>query len=148
HAWWQLVLGAMFLFLVLMWLWYSYVKPPVFGKLNAFNFTRTVYRYLLQGNEADLPIVATELTRSASSIVRFARERPPRPMRHESKTETPVSGYANDMLLIIAMRKFCRHIVASSPNTAIVFFQAMSTQRKYNIAIGQFGCNISSEALS
>jgi hypothetical protein len=148
HAWWQLVLGALFLLLVLMWLWYSYVKPPVFGRFNAFNFTRTVYRYLLQGNEADLPIVATELARSAPSIVRFAREQPlfgdPEPANIKTTT---AAKFANDLLLIIAIRKFCRHIVASSPGTAIAFFQAMSDQQKYRIPIRQFGSNISTEAL-
>jgi hypothetical protein len=148
HAWWQLALGATFLFLVLMWLWYSYVSPPIFGRSNAFNFTQTVFSYLLQGNEADLPIVASELTRSASSIVRFAREQPLlgdlEPA--DSKTET-VSQFANDLLLIIAIRKFCRHIIASSPNTAIALFKAMSDQHKYRISIRQFGSNISSEAL-
>jgi hypothetical protein len=144
HAWWQLVLGAMFLLLLLIWLWYSFVRPPVFGKSNALNFTRTVYRYLLQGNEADLPIVATELARSAASIVKFAQERPFRGPPTDTGT---IARLANDLLLIIAMRKFCRHIIASSPGTAITFFQAISAQQKYRISIGQFGCNISSEAL-
>ena len=147
HAWWQFVLGAMFLLLVLAWLWYSFIDPPIFGTLNALNFTRTVYRYLLQGNEADLPIVATELARSAPSIVKFARERPYSEQPQQAGAKTRAAGFANDLLLIIAIRKFCRHIVASSPGTAIAFFQAMSEQRKYRIAIGQFGCNISSEAL-
>jgi hypothetical protein len=145
HALWQFAFGIMFLAIVLAWLWYSFVRPPIFGKTNAFNFTRAVYGYLLQGNENDLPTIATELTRSARSIVRNARERSlhDEPAPRDSKT----GRFANDLLLIIAIRKFCRHIVASSPSTAIAFFQAMSEQKKYRIGIGQFACNISTEAI-
>jgi hypothetical protein len=49
--------------------------------------------------------------------------------------------------LLIANRKFCRHIMTSSPGTAIEFFRAMSRLRKYRIPIGQFASNISTEAL-
>jgi hypothetical protein len=37
--------------------------------------------------------------------------------------------------------------VASSPGTAIEFFKAMSELEKYQIPIGQFASNVSTEAL-
>src|SRR5262245_13027504 len=35
QAYWQFVLGLMFLAMVLIWLWFAFVWPPVFGKHNA-----------------------------------------------------------------------------------------------------------------
>ena len=59
----------------------------------------------------------------------------------------PTSRYARDILLLIGMRKFCRHIVASAPGTAMAFFIEMTKQKKYHIPIGQFASNISTEAI-
>jgi hypothetical protein len=139
---WQAVFGSLFLFLVLAWLWSVFVRPTVFGRLNRFNFTRTLYRYLLQGAESDLPAIAAELGRSASSIIKLSGAN-----NGPANRSANTSRYANDILLLIAMRKFCRHIVASAPGTAISFFSAMSHSKKYHLPIGQFAANISTEAL-
>lgn len=146
HALWQTTLGFMFLVIVITWLWYAFLRPPIFGRYNAFRFTLTMYRYLLEGAESDLPTVATELRRSAYSIVKFAREGR-RVRENERDTKPSPAEYANDLLLLIAMRKFCRHIIAAAPGTAIAFFQAMTHQRKYRIPIAQFASNITTEAL-
>ena len=149
QSYWQLALGALFLAMVLVWLWFAFVSPPKFGKRNAFNFTKALYTALLQGAEQDLPIIASELERSARSVVAFVNELPRHGERSEDRrTHKPTAAnFANDVLLLIANRKFCRHIVASSPGTAIAFFRAMSEFRKYRIPIGQFASNMSTEAL-
>ncbi len=144
---WQVVFGASFVLLVLIWIWYAFVSPPKFGRLNAYNFTRALYRNLLQGDDRDLPIVAGELARSASRIIHYAGQRSRRHQRGDAAKYTKTARYAQDILLLIANRKFCRHIIASSPGTAMAFFQAMSDQHKYRLPIGQFAANISTEAL-
>ena len=48
---------------------------------------------------------------------------------------------------MIGNRKLCRHIIASSPVTAIEFFEAMTINKKYELPIGQFAKNISAEAI-
>src|SRR5262249_52755182 len=106
-----------------------------------------LYRYLLQGAEGDLPVIAAELGRSARSLVKHVNERTFREEGRISQSVNPTSACANNVLLLIANRKFCRHIIASSPGTAIAFFQAMSELRKYRIPIGQFAANISTEAI-
>jgi hypothetical protein len=147
QPYWQAALGLMFLSMVLIWIWFAFVRPPVFGKHNAFNFTRALYAYLLQGAEQDLPIIAAELGRSARAIVQYVNEPPDRGRREARDRAPSPANYASDVLLLIGNRKFCRHIMAASPGTAIAFFQAMSEFRKYRIPIGQFASNLSSEAL-
>ena len=151
QSYWQMAMGIAFLLMILSWIWFAFVRPPVFGKYNAFNFANALYTYLLQGAERDLPVIAAELGRSARAIVKYVNERPyrgsPAPQRKSHQHNPTASNYAIDILLLMGNRKFCRHIVASSPGTAIAFFQAMSEFRKYRIPIGQFASNLSTEAL-
>ena len=107
--------------------------------------------YVLQGSETEVPVIAAELTRSAWAIVRHATvlpERLPPDIPDLERPEPPVvSRCANDILLIIGSRKFCRHIVRSAPITAMAFFESMSEQKKYRLPIAQFASNVSTEAL-
>lgn len=148
QSYWQFSFGILFLIMVLIWLWFAFVRPPIFGRHNALRFTRALYTYLLQGAEEDLPVIAAELRRSAKAIVHHVNASPYQgsPARQRNRSLI-ASNCARDVLLLIANRKFCRHIVASSPGTAIAFFSAMSELRKYRIPIGTFASNVSTEAL-
>jgi hypothetical protein len=142
--------GALFVVLILAWIWTTYVRPPRFGRLNAFNFTRALYTRLLQGDDESLATVAGELARSARSIIAHAPEHFQRGSGDDDQPQPKykrIQCYANDILLLIAHRKLCRAIVASSPGTAMAFFDELTRQRKYYLRIHQFGVNISLEAL-
>jgi hypothetical protein len=148
---WQVVFGLLFLLQVLTWLWYAFVRPPIFGTRNAIPFLRTLYGYILQGSEHDIPIIAAELARSAWSIIKHAplvpyterQEQEPRRLSRRAVT----AECAHEILLLCANRKFCRHVIAASPRTAIAFFESMTAQKRYRISIGQFASNLSTEAL-
>jgi hypothetical protein len=153
QVYWQLFFGALFLSLILTWIWYAFVRPPVFGRWTARNYARALYSRLLQGAESDLPIIASELAASAQAIIRYSRQLAYRPIDEHNPPEpnrvkhTVAADYAHDILLLIANRKFCRHIVESAPATAMAFFGAMTQHAKYRVPIGQFAANISTEAL-
>jgi hypothetical protein len=155
---WQGMLGALFLGAFLTWMYYAFLRPPIFSKRNWRKYAQTLFRVVLKGDEAELPIVADELGRSALSLVRHSRrvirrfeqapvqpdDKPPKKPAHKPEME----GYAHDMLLLIANRKLCRHIVRSAPNTALRFFEAMTAEKKYNIPLGQFAKAITTEAIA
>jgi hypothetical protein len=141
---WQAIFAGLFLILVLWWLWAVFVHPTKFSRFNRRNYAWTLYGYLLQGAESDLPAIAAEIGRSAASIVRHASARSPN--GDQSKSDK-TAAVANDILLLIAMRKFCRHIIASAPGTAMAFFDAITRQKKYHVPIGHFASNITTEAL-
>jgi hypothetical protein len=151
QTYWQLAFGAAFITTVLLWLWYTYLSPPIFGPRNSKRFTSQLHYYVLQGAEGDLPIIASELGRSARSIIEHAStlpERYPPGFKRPKEPEIPeTSKCANAILLIMGSRKFCRHIVAAAPLSAIAFFTSMSDQKKYRLSIGQFAANVSTEAL-
>ena len=75
EVYWQAAFGALFVALILAWIWITYVRPPRFSRLNAFNFVQALYALLLQGDDESLAVVAGELARSARGIVAHALER-------------------------------------------------------------------------
>jgi hypothetical protein len=140
----QGTLGVLFLALALTWIWVAFIRPPKFGRRNCGKFAQALYARLLQGVDSELPAIASELIRSARSIVHFTAG-----AAGASRAKNNIaSSVAHDVLLLIGMRKFCRHIVANSPGTAMAFFTEISNQKKYHAPIRQFAWNISIEALT
>lgn len=139
---WQTALGFIFLAIPMAWMFFAYIRPPVFSKYNYLKFGRTVYDYILSGTETELAIIANEIQRSADSLVELAEK------NTGSPDDPEVGQIANDILLLIGTRKFCRHVAISSPTTAIAFFEAMNKTKKYDLPLGQFAKNVSMEAIS
>jgi hypothetical protein len=149
QAYWQFTLGSLFLSLALTWLWYAYVRPPKFGRTNAYRFTGAVYHYVMQGIDSDLYIVADELERSANSIIEIASAAfDAKHLQHRAEVGTPsAEDYACDLLLILGNRRFCRHVAGNAPNTAIALFRAVAKTKQYNIPMSQFSSALATEAL-
>lgn len=144
---WEGVLAMLFLGLVITWMHYAFVKPPIFGRKNYHKYAQELYRIVLKGSESELPVVAHELAASAKSLVTFASGLAKLEPKFKSELKPCVEGYASDMLLLIANRKFCRHLVASSPITAIRFLDEVAEAKAYGVPIGLFAQNISTEAI-
>lgn len=142
---WQTLLGVLFLGAFLTWAWYAFLRPPIFSKRNALTYVRAVYRVVVKGSDEELRIVANELSRSTDSIMRIYSEKPPQ----KTETRKPRAwDYVHDLLLLIANRKLCRHIVASSPVTAITLFDAAVKHKAYSAPLGMFARTISAEAIA
>ncbi|CUU20836.1 hypothetical protein CDS [Bradyrhizobium sp.] len=149
QAYWQSVLGLLFLSLALTWLWFAYVRPPKFGRTNAHRFTGAVYHYVMQGVDRDLSIVADELGRSARSIIAMASAAYDlKHQRHRAEMGEPrAEDYACDLLLMLGNRRFCRHVAGNAPNTAIALFRAVAEKKEYNIPLSQFSVALATEAI-
>ena len=135
---WQALLGAVFLLTFLIWAWFAFIRPPIYGRHNAERFAQTLYRFVLKGSPAELAVIADELTYSVRSLVRNASDkgtlRRYKAQEDEKKWKPPkVEAYANDLLLLIADKRLCRVIVESSPITALAVFQEIGDTKKYDI---------------
>jgi hypothetical protein len=153
-ALWQSLLAALFLLTFLTWAWFAFIKRPTYGKRNAERYAQTLYQLILKGDPAELAVVADELTHSVGALVKYAIDRNNQNSyrRNEDKSASQppspkVVEYANDLLLLIADRRFCRVIVESSPDTALAFFKEIGETKKYGIQIEIFAKNIVREAL-
>lgn len=152
---WQAILASVFFLTFLTWAWFAFIRPPIFGKRNAKRFGETLYRFILRGSPAELAVIADELTHSAKALVRYATDRGElKNYRTHDDNDEPrqirskVEGYSNDILLLIADKRFCRAIVDSSPATALAVFQEMGDAKKYGIQVETFAKNIINEALA
>lgn len=151
-ALWQALLAGLYLFTFLVWVTFAFIKPANFSKWNAKRYAETLFGVIVKGSPTELAVVADELRHSAKALVLYATggaEYPPflrNPARKE-KAPSKVEACANDILSLIADRRFCRAIVESSPSTAWAFFDVMGEQRKYGIQIQTFANNIVREAL-
>ena len=151
---WQGIFGLLFLGTFLTWMYYAFIRPPIFSKQNALRYARALYACVLRGADDELKVIANELARSAESLIRNSKllrnDLPGNETRRqvETKKKPGVEDYAHDVLLLIANRRLCRQIVASSPITAQVFFESMGKLSKYDIPIGSFARNISAEAIA
>jgi len=149
---WQGMFGLLFLGTFLTWIYYAFIRPPVFSRRNAHRFAQELYRFILRGNNDELKVIANELSRSTWPLIRYSKILAHRSSNHEKprrpvKKKVGAEDYAHDILLLIANRKLCQQIVAASPVTAQAFFEEMTNLSKFNVPIGQFARNISSEAV-
>lgn len=144
---WQGTLAALFLGLVITWMYYAFINPPIFGRNNYKKYAQELYRIVLKGSESELSVIAHELAASAKSLVTLAAGLKKVETEANVKPKPCAEGYANDMLLLIADRRFCRRLVASSPVTAIRLLDAVAESKAYHVPIGQFAQNVSTEAI-
>lgn len=143
---WQAILGGLFLLTFLSWAWFAFIRPPRFSNRNAERYAQTLYRFILKGSPVELSVAADELSRSAKSLVQNATDRG---THKNNKKDIPlVSAYANDILLLIADKRFCRAIVETSPGTALALFQEISRTKKYGTQVSIFSKNLVTIALS
>lgn len=152
RAIWQGFFGLLFLGTFMSWVWYAYIRPPIYNRRNYRRYAKELYSYILKGSDGELAIIADELRRSANALVAFAPSNPRSCQPPEHAASKPqiseIEGYAHDVLQLIANRKLCRHIVASAPATAIVLFEAAVAAEKYHLPLGTFAQNITAEAVS
>lgn len=153
-ATWQALLGALFLVTFLTWAWFAFIRPPVYGRMNAKQYAQALYRIILKGSPVELAVIADEFAYSARSLIRHATDRGEFKNYHregeEDQTEEPplVGAYANEILLLIADKRFCRAIVESSPGTALAVFYEIGETKKYGVQVETFAKNILNEALA
>ena len=152
---WQASLGGAFLLTFLGWVWFAFIRPPVYGRMTAKRYALVLYRVILKGSSDELAIIADEVARSAKSLIRYATDRgelkyfrrPGDTDNGARKIPPKVTLYADDILLLIADKRFCRAIVDSSPGTAWAVFHEIAEATKYGVQVDTFARNIVNEAL-
>jgi hypothetical protein len=149
----QGLFAAGFLTTALAWLYFAFLKPPVFSKWNSKRYGQVLFNYLLRGSDSELPVIATEVSRSAESLMEiFANHRAEfwKQKEKQERGEMVVANpgnYACDIMEMIGNRKFCKHVVSASPETAIRLIQAAANSNVFDAPIGQFAKNITTEAI-
>ncbi|MEY8618184.1 hypothetical protein AALK72_17300 [Citrobacter amalonaticus] len=132
----QSILGFCFLFCFMLWIYYAFLRPPIFSKRNQIKYINTLYKYITKGVEQELAIITDELGRSASVLIKYS-----------GRGDGVTTQVANDILFLIGNKNFCKVLVTTSPRTATYFFVSTDTYRNYDIPLHQFSANISQEVI-
>ena len=132
----QAILGFCFLFCFMLWIYYAFLKPPVFSKRNQMKYINALYKYIAKGVEQELAIITDELGRSANSLIKYS-----------GKGDGVTTQIANDILYLIGNKNFCKVLVATSPRTATYFFVSTNAFKNYDIPLHQFSANVSQEVI-
>lgn len=132
----QAILGFCFLFCFMLWIYYAFLKPPVFSKRNQMKYINALYKYIAKGVEQELAIISDELGRSSKSLI-----------KHAGRGDSATTQIANDILYLIGNKNFCKVLVATSPRTATYFFVSTATFKNYDIPLHQFSANVSQEVI-
>lgn len=149
---WQAILGAGFLLTFLVWAWYAFISPPVYGARNCHSYARAFYRAIMNGAETELDVITDEFGYSVMSLISFATEYsrfPPDAPVEDPEANLPiVSRLANEILMLMGDKRFCRSMVRKSTRTAWIFFSELEKQKKYRLRIQSFSQNFSTEAVN
>lgn len=131
---------------IFIWLYLSYISPPVFSRWNSQNFF-WIYEYLIHnGTQEELRLALIELSRSAKSIIKSASV----PPQYSEATWKPnrTESAAHDLLLLFGNRRLCAEMARMSPNTAAAFFHEISEQEKFGLPYHTFAQNVATALLS
>lgn len=150
QAIWQGMFGLFFILLAMTWLYYAFINPPTFSQGNYERYARNLFRIILRGSESELPVIANEVARSAESLVKASSLQNKEKKAfddEECDNRQKITRYADSIFSVLANRKICRHIVESTPVTAIAIFEEAKKSR-FRLPLGQFALNIASEAFN
>ncbi len=133
------VFAGLYLATIFVWVWYAFVRPPVFDNVNCDRYASNLYRLLLRGREDDLAEISDEVARSAQALVVPVS-------RLKNKDEpSKFQSYATDVILMLGDRRFCRMVVRHSPGTVVAFVDAIEKSKAFRIPIEQFLLNVVAE---
>jgi hypothetical protein len=134
-----------------IWLYVAFLKPPRFSSRNAVRFAQQVFRGIAGGNEQELSAVAYEVARSAPELIATARKR----VKQRDFTgggiisvRSETAQIANEILLLLGDRRFCRYAAKQAPWTVAGLFREVGKERLDDLQFAQFARNVSSELLA
>jgi len=143
----QAGLGALFLSVILIWLWFAFVARTDFNRFNYKRFHGAFYRGMVRGSIVELTVLAEQLPASAESLIRLTAPPFDGSERNSETAVTPLQRYAHDVLWLLGNRKFCRVLMASSPHTAIVIMAEATRQGRYDLPLVTFVQNLTLEGV-
>ncbi|MCR1553228.1 MAG: hypothetical protein NQ098_14135 [Enterobacter cloacae] len=146
-AGWQASLAGVFFITFIGWVWFAFIKPSKYGKLTSKRYIAVVYQCILRGSKTELAILADELARSSKKLVFYATDFKGEVTDEHLENLPDVEAIANDMLSLISDKRFCKTVIESSQNLALILFTEVERSNKYGILLGVFSKNLLIEAI-
>lgn len=147
----EVAVAIVLLTVLLLWLRFAYLKPPLFSRQNGLRFAQQCFQAISGGNPQELAAAAFEIGRSARELVKIARQKQrTRDVDNGGFVTKPteLAALANDVLALAGDKRFCRHVAKQVPWVAEEIFREAGQDYLGEIQVIQFSRNISSELLA
>lgn len=124
HSIIQFFLALGFLAVIGAWLFFAFISPPTFSRLNSATYLQSLYTVALNGSTVEVGAIAKEVDGSVAKIIEYL------PRTSGTRKDLPASHEqaANDILLLLASRRFARQIALTAPSTLISIAQELKLQ--------------------
>lgn len=147
----EAIIALSLLAVLLFWLRFAYLKPPLFSLRNGLRFGQQSFQAIAGGNPQELAAAAFEIGRSARELVKLARQKN-RTRNLENggfvTKPTDLANLANEVLALTGDKRFCRHVAKEVPWVAAEIFREAGEDFLGDLQIVQFSRNVSSELLA
>lgn len=144
----EIAVLVLLLFPIIYWLYVAFINPPIFSTRNALKFANRLFHTISSGDERQIVALAYEVGNSAEEIVKTAKaynrvqDFKNGGFTNISPQETKV---ANEIILMLGDRRFCKAVVASAPGVAADLFHYVAKNGLGEIPFSQFSTNVSTE---
>jgi hypothetical protein len=147
----QTLVAIVLIALLAVWLHVAFLKPPRFSRRNSVRFAQQVFQGIAGGNEQELAAAAYEVGRSAHELVATARQRFKQWDWKNGgfvSVKTEAAQIADEVLLLLGDRRFCRHVAKHAPWVAAGLFKEVGSEPLGDLEFVQFARNVSAELLA
>lgn len=126
---------------------YSILQAPVFNKYNYKKYYNQIKDYIFKGYDSELSIVADELGRSIHIILELSNPEEIESFSGRTKS-SELYKYCYKLIELIGNRKFCKQLISNSPQTAIKFFDSISSYNYFPNSLKPFSRNVIQESIN
>ncbi|WP_063587063.1 hypothetical protein [Hafnia alvei] len=147
QAGWQALLAGVFFLIFLVWVFFAFIRPSVFSRWTAKKYGNVLYGYIVRGYKNDLIVIADEITRSIPNLVKYATNGSEKDGGESVKKTPLVELVANEILVLISDKRFCKAVAESALPLSILLFTEMDNCKKYRINVDIFAKNFFTEAI-
>lgn len=148
---WQGILALVFLGAFCGWAALAFFISARFHRGNAVRYFKAMKRATLQGSGLELSVIAEELAAGIPGVVKHATNRDfrahPQDEVHPYRPSA-TEQCANSILGMLGDRRFSAAIADKSPGTALILFEEVQKQERFDIDVGTFARNLVAAAIA
>jgi len=149
---WQGLLALLVLSIFPLWIWFSFLRRPKYTRMSSENFSLTIYRAIVKGNQAEIGILADELAPTTRQMLQTKSNvvRNEKTAVRNDKLAKPDRFYSTtlNILLLFGDARFCRAVVDNAPHFAMWLFINLRENREWIKPLRAFSRNVVQAALS
>jgi hypothetical protein len=144
---WELTIASSSLILILLWLWYAFISPPVLTSNSSNRFFQVIQKIIINGDKQQMGNLADELARSSTSLIKgsYGVEEL---RRTEDKNINKHRLNCYWILSLLSNARFCHTLALTKSHTLITLLQEVVRQKRFDAPIYSLVENVTTELIN